>query len=254
MHNYYATHNLWQYWVDILYTIPENLFFRDFFVSARLADTTPAPCFVLLHQITQNETAGVTRGRLKMQSTFLKMVLILGIAFGLTAPAFAVEEKSSATERGSAVMEDAKLVVKAEKSVTKEDAKPAAAAAEAPKAEPPKEEMASKSMTGEVAGISPSFIAVVYDKDNKSAYEMALNLDPKVKIVGKKNISEIRVGDTVTVSYDERFQKDEKGDTRINGRKVTSIAFVREGKKLVEEELPSALPAEEEQQQEESQE
>ena len=60
MYNHYATHNLWRYWVDILYTIPENLFFRDFFVSARLADTTHTPCFVLLHQIIQNETVGVS--------------------------------------------------------------------------------------------------------------------------------------------------------------------------------------------------
>ncbi len=199
-----------------------------------------------------------------MQPTFLKVILILGIAFGLTVPAFAAEEGSSATAQESAVMEDAQLVAKAARSAVKEEVtpaakfekqekveeKPAVAAAEMPKAEPPKEEMASKSMTGEVAGISPSFIAVIYDKDDKSAYEMALNLDPKVKIVGKKNISEIRVGDTVTVSFDERFQKDEKGDIRINGRKVTAVSFVREGKKLVEEELPVAPPAEEEAQEE----
>lgn len=188
------------------------------------------------------------------------MILILGIAFGLTVPAFAAEEKPSATEQGSVVMEDAKLVVNVEKSAVKEEVKPVAkvekqekaeekpvaAPAEAPKAEPPKEEMARKSMTGEVAGISPSFIAVMYDQDDKSAYEMALNLDKKVKIVGKTDINAIHVGDTVTVSYDERFQKDEKGDIRINGRKVTSIAFVREGKKLIEEGLPVAPPTEEE--------
>ncbi|MEK7299304.1 MAG: hypothetical protein AAB066_05380, partial [Candidatus Margulisiibacteriota bacterium] len=164
------------------------------------------------------------------------------IAFGLTVPAFAAEEKSSAKVE--------KAEAKAEKAAVTEETKPAAAAAEMPKAEPPKEEMASKTMTGEVAGISPSFIAVIYDQDEKSAYEMALNLDAKVKIVGKKNISEIRAGDTVTVSYDEKFQKDEKGDIRINGRKVTAISFVREGKKPVEEELPAAPPAEEETQEE----
>ncbi len=165
-----------------------------------------------------------------MQPTFLKMILILGIAFGLTVPAFAAEDKSSAA---------------GEKSAVTEETKPAAAAVEMPKAEPPKEEMARKTMTGEVAGISPSFIAVTYDQDEKSSYEMALNLDKKVKIVGKTDISAIHVGDTVTVSYDERFQKDEKGDIRINGRKVTAVSFVREGKKLVEEELPVA-PKEEE--------
>lgn len=168
----------------------------------------------------------------------MKAIVICGLIAGLVVPTFAAEDKSSA---------------KVEKAAVTEEATPAVAAAEAPKAEPPKEEMARKSMTGEVAGISPSFIAVVYDKDDKSAYEMALNLDPKVKIVGKKNINEIRVGDTVTVSYDERFQKDEKGDTRINGRKVTAISFIREGKKLMEEE-PVPAPSEEEAREEESQE
>lgn len=166
-----------------------------------------------------------------MQPKFLKTLLICGLITGLAVPAFTAEDKSSATVEKAAVTEEVKPVV---------------AAAEAPKAEPPKEEMARKTMTGEVAGISPSFIAVIYDKDDKSAYEMALNLDPKVKIVGKKNISEIHVGDTVTVSYDERFQKDEKGDTRINGRKVTAVSFVREGKKLMEEGLPVTPPVEEE--------
>ena len=198
-----------------------------------------------------------------MQPTFLKMILILGIAFGLTVPTFAVEEKSSAMEQTSVSKQE-----KVEKSAAKKEATPAAkvekqekpetkpvvAPAEAPKAEPPKEEMASKSITGEVTGISPSFIAVMYDQDVKSAYEMALNLGPKAKIVGKTSINEIHVGDTVTVSYDERFQKDEKGDIRINGRKVTAISFVREGKKLAEEELPAVTPPVEEEAQEESQE
>lgn len=175
----------------------------------------------------------------------VKAIVICGLIAGLAVvPAFAIEEKPSATKQEFAVMEEAKPAAKIEKQEKAEE-KPAVVAAKMPKAEPPKEEMASKSMTGEVAGISPSFIAVTYGQDEKSSYEMALNLDPKVKIVGKKNISEIHVGDTVTVSYDERFQKDEKGDIRINGRKVTAISFVREGKKLVEEESPVAPPAEE---------
>lgn len=195
-------------------------------------------------------------------NSLMRAIVICGLIAGLVIPGFAAEEKSSAREQTSVSKQEkveVKSEAKVEKAVVKEEAKPAAkvekqekseakpavAAAEAPKAEPPKEEMAHKSMTGEVAGISPIFIAVMYDQDDKSAYEMALNLDPKVKIVGKKDTSEIHAGDTVTVSYDERFQKDEKGDIRINGRKVTSIAFVLEGKKLIEEELPVAPPAEE---------
>lgn len=174
----------------------------------------------------------------------VKVIAICGLIAGLAVPTFAAEEKSSATEQKS-ISKQETAEVKAERSAAKEEAKPAAAPAEAPKTEPPKEQMASKSMTGEVAGISPSFIAVTYDQDEKSSYEMALNLDKKVKIVGKADISAIHVGDTVTVSYNERFQKDEKGDIRINGRNVTAISFVREGKKLVEEELPVEPPAEE---------
>src|SRR3990167_1127227 len=59
MSNNQAAQKFWCYWTDILHIIPENLLFRDYFLPAGLAGKTPAPCFVLSHQITQNETVGV---------------------------------------------------------------------------------------------------------------------------------------------------------------------------------------------------
>ncbi|HBO96926.1 MAG TPA: hypothetical protein DD648_02675 [Candidatus Omnitrophica bacterium] len=41
MYNHYATHNLWNYWTDILNTIPENLFFRDFLLVPRKHSQCP---------------------------------------------------------------------------------------------------------------------------------------------------------------------------------------------------------------------
>ena len=202
---------------------------------------------------TNQQGGGNFTGGLLM-TNLIKFMIVCVLILGVSIPVFAAKdgEKSSAKSgKQEAVEEDrGKSVEKPKeeskgKAVAKAESDSAAKAVETPKQEAPKEEMASKTISGEVAGISPSFIAVMYGQDEKTSYELALNLDKKVRIVGKNDISEIHVGDTVTVSFDERFQKDEKGDVRINGRKVTAIAFVREGKKLVEEESPVSATAEE---------
>ena len=45
-----------------LFAIPENLFFRDFFVSARLAETAPTLRFVSLCQKRETKRWGITTG------------------------------------------------------------------------------------------------------------------------------------------------------------------------------------------------
>jgi len=76
-----------------------------------------------------------------------------------------------------------------------------------------------KTITGEVGGIGPNFIAIVYQKDEEKGveYEMALPLKEDVKFQFVKNLKELQVGDKVTVQYEEEITtytekvKDEKG-------------------------------------------
>src|SRR3990167_423576 len=62
MSNNQAAQKFWYYWTDNLRTIPENLLFRDFFFSARLAETPPPALFrfVLSNNPKRNSGGGIT--------------------------------------------------------------------------------------------------------------------------------------------------------------------------------------------------
>lgn len=59
MRNYYATHKLWNYYKDILYTIPENLFSPGFFFGW-VSRNNPHASFCFFMSKTRNKTVGVT--------------------------------------------------------------------------------------------------------------------------------------------------------------------------------------------------
>ena len=94
-----------------------------------------------------------------------------------------------------------------------------------------------KEVMGEVSAITPNFIAIVYRREEEKgvAYEIALPIDKEVRIVHKKNLKEIEVGDTVRVRFAEIRKKEEvereggKREERIRmvGRKAKEIIFVR---------------------------
>lgn len=87
-----------------------------------------------------------------------------------------------------------------------------------------------KEISGEVTVVGPSFIAVVYERDAKKGieYEMALPIDKDIELVRKRNLDEIRVGDTVRVKYEET----QKGE-RIT-RRAKVITFVKPAKTKLE--------------------
>ena len=104
----------------------------------------------------------------------------------------------------------------------------------------------SKHMTGEVSGISSNFLALMYAVDEKAqtSYEMAFSVDKNVKVEGKDKLSEIAAGDTVSVSYDETTEKDEKGENpRIVERLVKRIVLVKEAPPQVKEPVLETKPA-----------
>ena len=104
----------------------------------------------------------------------------------------------------------------------------------------------SKHMTGEVSGISSSFLALVYavDEKAKASYEMAFSVDKNVKVEGKDKLSEIAVGDTVSVSYDETIEKDEKGENpKVMERLVKRIMLVKAAPPQLKEPVLETKPA-----------
>jgi hypothetical protein len=92
-----------------------------------------------------------------------------------------------------------------------------------------------KEISGQVSGISANFIAVLYDKDKKRSYEMALIIDKNTKVEHKNKLKEIQIGDTVLVKYAEttktykvETEKGQKKDvTKVLGRQVKTVVFLQ---------------------------
>jgi len=97
----------------------------------------------------------------------------------------------------------------------------------------PKEIVATKTITGEVSGISSNFIAIMYgvDKKNEASLEMALAVGKDVVIEHKDTLKNIGVGDTVKAVYEEKTEKDEKENIRVKSRIVKKITFLQAAKK-----------------------
>jgi hypothetical protein len=102
-------------------------------------------------------------------------------------------------------------------------------------AQKPIELTTTKTLRGEVAGISPTFLALVYNADKLAAYEMALSIASDVKIKNKGSLKEIGIGDIVSVIYEEVTTKQkvkdkdgkEKEETKIKSRIVKEIVFLK---------------------------
>lgn len=174
------------------------------------------------------------------------MILILGIAFGLTVPAFAVEDKSSAKVEKAEV----KSEVKVEKSVAPEEVKPAAAQGLDEKGP---ELTDRKTFRGEVSGISNNFLALEISADATAAREMTFKVSKDVKLVGKGKIMDFRNGDTVSVLCEETTQsvtkKDKAGkdikEVKVLGRVVKEIMLMKAAPQPEPEIVPAAAPEDE---------
>ena len=89
----------------------------------------------------------------------------------------------------------------------------------------------AKEIQGEVAGISKDSIAIIYNRNEATGeeYEMSFPVAKEAGIAHKKSISEIAVGDTVNVQYEEITEKsaeDKEKDPEIK-RQVKVITFLR---------------------------
>ena len=167
-----------------------------------------------------------------MQPTFLKVILILGIAFGLTVPALAVEEQSSA---------------KVEKAAVKEEAKPAVAIG--PDEKGP-ELTDRKTFRGEISGISSNFLALEISADATAAREMTFKVSKDVRLIGRDKIMDFKNGDTVSVLCEETTQsvtkKDKAGkdikEVKVLGRVVKEITLMKAAPEPEPEVVPVVEP------------
>ncbi len=86
----------------------------------------------------------------------------------------------------------------------------------------------TRTVSGVVSGVSPTFIAVEYGQDPNQgvANEMALAIDKDASVEGKKSVKELSAGDTVEVAYDEITETTKEGK-KLTRRVATAIRFVK---------------------------
>ena len=93
-----------------------------------------------------------------------------------------------------------------------------------------------KHVQGEVSSITtpnnPRYIGITYkeDKESSTAYEMVLYIDKDLRLVHKRQLSEIGIGDTVDVTYHKITETTEEGRKSIK-QVAKMIRFVRRADK-----------------------
>lgn len=137
------------------------------------------------------------------------MILILGIAFGLTVPAFAAEGKSAG---------------KSEKSVKVEQSENKAEERNVIRTE-------LKEITGQVSAISKDYIAVIYQTGKNSENERGIYIEGIPALEHVKDLGQIQTGDSVTVEYAVATEKD-KDDNESARHVVKKIIFIKKAPPL----------------------
>lgn len=174
------------------------------------------------------------------QSNYLNIILVsiglfMILALGLSTAALAQEQNIKKTDE------------------IKPAAKPQATKEAPVKKEATEERTVSvpKEIEGKVSGISPNFIAIAYGESKQASLEMAFDLNKNVKVNHKKSLSEIAMGDTVKVDYDEITRTRDDGK-KISRRAAKMVTFLRKAEKIPEAAEPEVSSDIEEQSAEES--
>lgn len=144
-----------------------------------------------------------------------KSMLVLILVLGLRTIGFTQEEKSTPNSPAQEVQ----------------------ASTQAPtgKADEPKEEISEKTLEGTIAGVSSTFIAIDYGQDEKTAYEITFKITKDTRLERIKNIKNLKPGDTVWVSYDEKVMKHGK-ESRVTDRILKVLRLLNAAKVIVEPE------------------
>jgi hypothetical protein len=83
-------------------------------------------------------------------------------------------------------------------------------------------------ITGEVSGIGAGYISIIYarDEDKTTEYEMLLPIEKDVEFI-RKSLSELVVGDIVSVKCDDYIKIDEEGKELCARRVAKEVKFLR---------------------------
>ena len=99
-----------------------------------------------------------------------------------------------------------------------------------------KEEVKTKEVIGRLSSRSPintpNYIGIILidSRGNDTNRDMFFSVDKNLKISHKKKFSDIQIGDTIRVIYDEISQITEDGKKKLVKRVAKIIKFVRSGK------------------------
>lgn len=98
---------------------------------------------------------------------------------------------------------------------------------------------ATGSVTGEITVIGRNTISVLYSEDKGKGieYEMVVPIDSDIRLEHKKNITDFKVGDTVTINYEDTTTGDSDKNLKTE-RKAKVISFVKAVVKKLEPTRP----------------
>lgn len=133
----------------------------------------------------------------------VKTIVVLGLIISSTIPGFAAADKLSADS------------------------------------EKKEEVVLNKSMgtiTGTISAVSSDSISVAYHEDKAKGieYEMLLPLDKTFNIENKKGLNELKIGDTVKITYEDVASENVNSKEQKIERKAKIVSFIRSAVKKPE--------------------
>jgi uncharacterized protein YuzE len=85
-------------------------------------------------------------------------------------------------------------------------------------------EIQTKEVIGEIISLTPlknpKLIGIAYEKEGVGE-DIFFEIDKNVKVVHKKNLDEIKLGDLVAITYEERIQVNKEGKEEV--KKIAKI-------------------------------
>jgi len=97
-----------------------------------------------------------------------------------------------------------------------------------------KREVFTREVSGEVSGITKNFIAVLYGQNDKESFELALPMDKSTR-ASQRKFSEIKVGDMVSVTYEEVVETKKGEKSKVIRRLAKVVEFRRQASVAPEE-------------------
>ena len=89
------------------------------------------------------------------------------------------------------------------------------------------EKVDTKTVTGQITGMTKRTLSVEYEQTAEGSYEMLLPFDGTVKLERLKTLQQLSRGDTVAVRYEQTYRVNEKGERVILKTVAKQVSLVR---------------------------